>query len=203
MGLHVKNNTMNATGMGLDQLADHLQQLLKGGSAAGVFFSVALAYAGGILSSLTPCIYPMIPITVGVVGGARGKHEHTKQGVFNRNVLVRGFAYVMGMAIIYAFLGVLAGITGQVFGAFTNTARWYIILGVVMTFASLMMIDVIPFFFRHSDFARDHSIEATFERSKDHSGYFIDCQNDSTDLYVTPSRMKELSKRFEKTRPST
>ena len=133
------------TGLGLDHLASGLAEMLKSGSMGGALIAVALAYVGGILSSLTPCIYPMIPITVGVVGGVRGKHERHAQGKFDRNILVRGFAYVMGMAIIYAFLGVLAGITGQVFGAFTNTAKWYVLLGIVMTFASLMMIDVLPF----------------------------------------------------------
>lgn len=49
----------------------------------------------------------MIPITVGVVGGVRGKHEHARAGKFDRNILFRGLAYVSGMAIIYAFLGVL------------------------------------------------------------------------------------------------
>ena len=48
------------------------------------------------------------------------------------------------MAVIYSFLGVLAGITGQVFGTFTNTAGWYLALGAIMTFAALMMMDILP-----------------------------------------------------------
>lgn len=125
----------------MDHLANSLESLLKSGSLGGAVLALGLSYIGGILSSLTPCIYPMIPITIGVVGGIQTKHEERN----TRGILVRGFAYVMGMAIIYAFLGVLAGITGQVFGAFTNTPKWYIGLGIVMTFAALMMMDVIPF----------------------------------------------------------
>ncbi|MBS1960348.1 MAG: sulfite exporter TauE/SafE family protein [Bdellovibrionales bacterium] len=125
----------------MDQLANTLENLLKSGSIGGAFLALALAYFGGILSSLTPCIYPMIPITVGVVGGVRGSHEERT----TRSVLIRGLAYVLGMAIVYSFLGVLAGITGQVFGSFTNTSTWYLILGAIMTFAALMMMDVIPF----------------------------------------------------------
>ena len=125
----------------MDHLANSLETLLKNGSLGGTLLAVALAYVGGILSSLTPCIYPMIPITIGVVGGIQTQHEErNKRGIFTR-----GLAYVLGMAIIYAFLGVLAGITGQVFGSFTNTPKWYFILGVIMTFASLMMMDIIPF----------------------------------------------------------
>ncbi len=125
----------------MDQLALHLEELLRSGSLGSALLALALAYLGGILSSLTPCIYPMIPITIGVVGGIQTKHEERNK----KGVLVRGLAYVLGMAIVYSFLGVLAGITGKVFGTFTNTAGWYIGLGTVMTFAALMMMDVFPF----------------------------------------------------------
>jgi cytochrome c biogenesis protein CcdA len=117
----------------MDHLASSLQNLLKTGSVGGAILALGLAYVGGVLSSLTPCIYPMI--TIGVVGGGKNR-----KGVF-----ARGISYVLGMALIYAFLGVLAGITGQVFGSFTNTYQWYLGLGLVMTFAALMMMDVIPF----------------------------------------------------------
>ena len=57
---------------------------------------------------------------------------------------MRGIAYVFGMALIYSFLGVLAGLTGRVFGSMTNTSGWYLGLSVLMAFAALMMMDVIP-----------------------------------------------------------
>jgi cytochrome c-type biogenesis protein len=134
----------------MDQLAASLEHLLKSGSLGGSALAVALAYAGGVLSSLTPCIYPMIPITVGVVGGLQTHSELQNQTAEQkkrntRSMIVRGFAYVMGMAIVYAFLGVAAGITGKVFGTFTNTSGWYLGLGILMTLAALMMIDVLPF----------------------------------------------------------
>jgi thiol:disulfide interchange protein DsbD len=125
----------------MDQLAGSLQNLLSSGSWGGALSALALAYLGGILSSLTPCIYPMIPITIGVVGGIQTHHEERNK----RGILLRGIAYVLGMAIIYAFLGVLAGLTGQVFGAMTNTSGWYLGLSVIMTLAALMMMDVLPF----------------------------------------------------------
>jgi cytochrome c-type biogenesis protein len=124
----------------MDQLAQTLENLLKSGSFSGALLALSLAYLGGILSSLTPCIYPMIPITVGVVGGVRGPHEERS----TRSVVVRGIAYVLGMALIYSFLGVLAGLTGQVFGTMTNTSGWYLGLGIIMTIAALMMMDVLP-----------------------------------------------------------
>jgi cytochrome c-type biogenesis protein len=104
-----------------------------------VIVAIIFAYFGGILSSLTPCIYPMIPITVSVVGGAGPLKRSWNE------VLLRGFAYVSGMTTVYSFLGVIAGLTGKVFGSFTNTASWYLGLGVIMSIASLVMLDIIPF----------------------------------------------------------
>jgi len=123
----------------MDQLAGRLENLLSSGSITGAVLALLLAYFGGILSSLTPCIYPMIPITVGVVGGL----QHNAEERNTRAVITRGLAYVFGMSVIYSFLGVLAGISGQVFGTFTNTSTWYFILGGIMTFAALMMMDVL------------------------------------------------------------
>src|ERR1035437_4427517 len=124
----------------MNELANRIENLLHSGSIGGAILALALAYLGGILSSLTPCIYPMIPITVGVVGGL----QHNAEERNTRAILTRGLAYVLGMAAIYSFLGVLAGLTGQVFGAFTNTAGWYLTLGGIMTFAALMMMDILP-----------------------------------------------------------
>ena len=124
----------------MDQLAESLEKILSNGSFGGAFLALGLAYLGGILSSLTPCIYPMIPITIGVIGGIQTHHEERNV----RGVFLRGVAYVLGMAIVYSFLGVLAGLTGQVFGSLTNTPGWYIGLSMFMTVAALVMMDILP-----------------------------------------------------------
>lgn len=70
--------------------------------------TLAMVFAAGLLTSLTPCIYPMLPITVSVVGSqAKGR----KQG------LLFSMLYVLGLALVYAALGILAAITGQLFGS--------------------------------------------------------------------------------------
>lgn len=80
-------------------------------SSAGQQFSlltVAMVFAAGLVTSLTPCIYPMLPITVSVVGSqAKGR----RQG------LIFSLLYVLGLALVYAVLGMLAAITGQLFGS--------------------------------------------------------------------------------------
>jgi len=106
------------------------------GHAILAFF---VAYLGGVLSSLTPCVYPMIPITVGVVGGIGSKRKSWHEVTF------KSAAYVSGMALIYSFLGVLAGISGKVFGSFTNHSGGYLIVGTIMTLAALVMLDILSF----------------------------------------------------------
>lgn len=127
----------------MHSITEFLSRLLtaEGGSLTVLqgISAIAIAYLGGVLSSLTPCVYPMIPITVSVVGGVGGTRRAWHE------VWVRGLVYVSGMAVIYSFLGVLAGITGKVFGTLTNTSGWYLSLGTVMTLAALMMLDVIQF----------------------------------------------------------
>src|SRR5687767_4678449 len=90
------------------------------------FVAFLTAYVGGILSSLTPCVYPMIPITIGVVGGLNDSRSRWSR------LLLRSSAYVLGMTLVYSFLGVIAGLSGRVFGSFTQTFGWYLTLGVIM-----------------------------------------------------------------------
>jgi len=132
----------------MDSITEFLEHLLNVSSPTNGSITLAqagaailVAYVGGILSSLTPCVYPMIPITVSVVGG--GGTSSTRRAW--HEVWVRGLVYVSGMAMVYSFLGVLAGLTGKLFGSMTQTSGWYLFLGVVMTFAALIMMDVIPF----------------------------------------------------------
>ena len=127
----------------MDSIAEFLNRLLISTNgeirllqAISAFF---IAYLGGLVSSLTPCVYPMIPITLSVVGGVG-----TGRRTWNQ-IWIRGLVYVLGMTVVYSFLGVLAGITGRVFGAFTQTSGWHLLLGLFMTFAALVMLDVISF----------------------------------------------------------
>lgn len=128
----------------MEEITQFLSQFLTPEGETTGFFALlgalGLAYVGGVLSSLTPCIYPMIPITVGVIGGTAGGDRHPW-----KLLVVRSSVYISGMAIVYAFLGVLAGLTGQVFGTLTNTHGWYLTIGFVITLAALIMMDVIHF----------------------------------------------------------
>jgi thiol:disulfide interchange protein DsbD len=104
-----------------------------------------VVFAGGVLTSLTPCIYPMIPITAAVVGGQRAmaSTDGAPASKTTRRAWRLTLAYVSGLALAYASLGLLAGMTGALFGAI-STNRWLLLgmANLLLVFA-LMMFDVI------------------------------------------------------------
>ena len=78
---------------------------LAGGVGAGTF---AILYLAGVLTSLTPCVYPLIPITVGVFG-ARGAQSKARAAGLSAT-------YVGGIAVTYSALGLFAALSGKAFG---------------------------------------------------------------------------------------
>lgn len=71
------------------------------------FYLLLMAFCAGLLVSLTPCIYPMIPVTASVLSGGTGSILRH---------LGRSIAYVLGIATIYSGLGYLSATSGMVFG---------------------------------------------------------------------------------------
>jgi cytochrome c-type biogenesis protein len=97
---------------------------------------LSVAFGGGVLASLSPCLYPMIPVTLSIVAGNRAGYRWHRIGL----VLV----YVAGLATAYAGLGLLAGLTGTIFGAVSTNPWLYFGMANVMIIAAAMMADVIP-----------------------------------------------------------
>ena len=128
----------------MDSILDLLSGFLENPSFFGMLGAFTIAYLGGVLSSLTPCVYPMIPITVSVIGGTASR-DRSSQTHRWRDVAIRGLVYVSGMAVVYAFLGVLAGLTGRVFGTITQGSGWFLFLGITFSVGALVMLGVIPF----------------------------------------------------------
>jgi thiol:disulfide interchange protein DsbD len=65
-------------------------------------------FAGGVALNLTPCVYPLIPITVSYFGGGSGR----RQG----RVVAHGFFYLAGLCLTSSVLGVVAALTGSLLG---------------------------------------------------------------------------------------
>jgi thiol:disulfide interchange protein len=102
-------------------------------------FAVGAAFLGGILASLSPCVYPMIPIVSAYVG-SRSAGEKTRGRAF-----LLSLSYVLGMAAVYALLGMVAALTGSFFGQIsTNPWALLIVANILLLFA-LNILDVIRF----------------------------------------------------------
>jgi cytochrome c-type biogenesis protein len=99
--------------------------------------AVPTLFAAGLVTSLTPCIYPMIPITAGLLGG-------TAAGGPRRSPVGRTLVYVTGLALCYALLGLLAGMTGSLFGTVSSSPWARFALGNLLLLFGLAMLDVFP-----------------------------------------------------------
>ena len=97
-------------------------------------------FLAGVLTSLTPCIYPMIPITAAIVGG-----QTVGDGARPRwRPVLLTLAYVLGLSLVYSALGLVAGLTGTMFGTVSTNPWLYLAMANVLVLAGLAMLDVIP-----------------------------------------------------------
>jgi len=97
------------------------------------FLSVFLAYLGGVLASLTPCVYPMIPIILGVIGASA--IESKVRG------LTLSLAYVAGLSLIYTLFGIFASVTGGFFGEIATSPWSYLVFGNLCLLLGFWMLD--------------------------------------------------------------
>ncbi len=97
---------------------------IEGGS---LIWIAVTAYVGGLLTAFTPCVYPLIPITIGIMG-AQGARS-----VFRAFLL--SLAFVMGLAAVYSLLGLTAASTGKLLGA-TGENVWFT-WGVALLFLAM------------------------------------------------------------------
>lgn len=96
-------------------------------------FTYLVSFLGGIWASFTPCVYPIIPILVGVIGAETSGASRFRGFIFS-------LAFVLGMAITYALLGLGAALTGRIFGQFTAHPIAYLVVGNICLFFALSML---------------------------------------------------------------
>ncbi len=111
-------------------IANKLSRALEKGSIVAFL----LVFIGGILTSLTPCVYPMIPITIAVIGA---QAEGGK---------LRGFVlslfYVLGIAATFSVLGVLAAQTGTLFGSYAQHPVVIVMIASIFFLMGLSLLGV-------------------------------------------------------------
>jgi len=93
---------------------------------AGLLVQLAIVFLAGLALNLTPCVYPLIPITVGFFAAQKqGSRGHT---------WLLAVTYVLGMSVTYSALGVVAALSGRLFGAALQSP-WVVGLIVVVMLA--------------------------------------------------------------------
>lgn len=98
------------------------------------FLAYVSVYVGGILVSFTPCVYPVIPITVAYIGGQSSGSK--------RKGFMLSLFYVLGMAVTYTFLGGFAALTGRLFGQIQTNPWTYLIVANICILLGLSMLEV-------------------------------------------------------------
>jgi len=97
----------------------------------GLFVSLILIFLGGLALNLTPCVYPLIPITVSFFGAqSSGSKSHS---------ILMGVFYALGMSITYSALGVFAALTGSLLGTALQNPIVIIFIALIMLALGLSM----------------------------------------------------------------
>jgi cytochrome c-type biogenesis protein len=98
--------------------------------------AVVALFLAGLATSLTPCVYPMIPITAGILGGAGAVGRSRGRSV------ALTLIYVLGLALVYSLLGLLAGLSGNLFGTVSSSPWALLLMGNLLLVFGLALLDV-------------------------------------------------------------
>lgn len=111
-----------------------LYSILTRNLGEGFLIPILVSYGGGVLTSFTPCLYPIIPILLAHVG-ARSAGSRIKGFLFS-------IIFVIGLAITYSALGVIASLTGKMFGEIQSSPWAYLVIGNIILLLGLSMLEV-------------------------------------------------------------
>ncbi len=121
----------------IDQLNSwnyHLGQVVSQQLAAGSLAAVFGVFAAGVVTSFTPCVYPVYPVTITFIGGSAGGNR--------RRAFALSLVYVLGLAAVYAALGVTAALLGKRFGSAWQSPWVFAPVGLLLIAFGLSMFDV-------------------------------------------------------------
>ncbi len=103
----------------------------------GFLLIIIIIFIGGLALNLTPCVYPLIPITISFFGGMSYGQEDSKQS--KGKGIIMGIFYALGMSATYSTLGLFAALTGSLFGNALQNPIVIIIVALVFIALSLSM----------------------------------------------------------------
>ena len=96
----------------------------------GWFVTILIVFLGGLALNLTPCVYPMIAITVSYFGGQGGERN-------TRRAFVSSLIYCLGIVLTYSTLGLIAALTGSLFGSALQSP--YVLVGIALLLVALAL----------------------------------------------------------------
>jgi len=149
-----KGLPVNTSPAGLSEIASG-SETSKSLQGWAIIWTLLGIFAGGIALNLTPCVYPLIPITVSYFGGKTGQSQ--------RKLLSHGVCYIGGLAVTNSLLGVTAALTGGLLGAMLQSP---FVLGAIAAILVFFATSLLGFWELRLPYW------LTQAASKSYSGYF-------------------------------
>jgi thiol:disulfide interchange protein DsbD len=137
----------NASASFLDEVSENYRNALREGRYGP---ALGMTYLAGLLTALTPCVYPMIAITVSIFGARQSESRLRSAGLST--------AYVLGIAALLTPLGVISALAGSLFGSWTGNP-W------VMVPMSLLFLVMAVSMFGAFDLALPSSVQTRLSQS--------------------------------------
>ncbi len=120
---------------------------------SGIAFAILFILIGGLALNLTPCVLPMIPINLAIIGAGA-------QAGSKRRGFALGAVYGLGMALVYGLLGLAVVLSGSRFGTIQSSPWFSLSIAVIFAVLALAMFDVF-----HIDFSSFQSTGGTSKKT--------------------------------------
>lgn len=112
-------------------------EAIQGALQGQSLLAYPMVFGAGLITSLTPCVYPLIPVTVSILGAKKAESRG--------KAFLLALSYVLGIAVTYAALGAFAALTGALFGEVASNPWVNIAMAIVLAALSLNMLEVFHF----------------------------------------------------------
>lgn len=103
---------------------------------SGIVLAMVFILVGGLALNLTPCVLPMIPINLAIIGAGA-------QAGSKRRGFALGAVYGVGIALVYGILGVVVVLTGSQFGTLQSSPWFSLSIALIFTVLALAMFDIL------------------------------------------------------------
>ncbi len=121
----------------IEKVSDNDNSISNVLESNGLIIGLLFVFIGGLALNLTPCVYPLIPITIGYFGGQ-------SEGSTGR-LFMMGLLFMIGLAVTYSAIGVVTALSGSVFGALLQNPIVILVVVAILIALSLSMFGVYEF----------------------------------------------------------